>query len=556
MNINTTVTPLGDLLNDGKTYAVPIFQRSYTWEKSEVLEFFTDLLNICQHSEKDADYFMGSMVFTTHEDRKKTKILDGQQRFATFLIFLAALRDVLKKIEVKGTKERIEELNRMIFRRDPVDLLVNTKLELNREDRVFFEELVTRSIVSQPKYVSHKLLRSAYNSLRIRVSEELNKNTNKEQFIEMLLDAFLHRLIIIKIDVDSDVNAHTIFETLNDRGLDLSVSDLVKNYIFSLGSCSGEDLDLLVQIWKELVDQVGDHNVTTFLRHFWISCYELVRKDELYKSLKTKITAKNVRSILQKLSSEASVYANFITPTHEFWGNAEVESLLEDLNVLKVQQVYVLLLGLYNAIGNDISTFGKMIKVLKNFSFRYNTVCRLNPNELERVYSDLSIRVRKGNTSKEQVIERIRALSPSKATFLDSFKPFETKNSKLARHILITINDHLLEQANKLDKETRARKINLEHIIPKKPDKEWKQFFENNNIDPETLTHKIGNMTILLDEYNRKLANKFFDKKKEMYKKSSLPINKEIKQYREFGEEQVNKRQRKLATIAEELWRV
>lgn len=555
MNINTTVITVGDLLNDARTYAVPIFQRSFAWEKSEIDEFMDDLLNLCQRSEKNIDYFMGSMVFTPHEEsKKKTKILDGQQRFATFLLFLAALRDVLWKNQLKVINERIEELNRLIFRRDPVSLSENTKIELNRDDKVFFEELVTRGIMSQPKYESHKLLKEAYNSIKNCLSKKLSTENN--EFIEVLLDAFLNRLKIIKIDVDSDINAHIIFETLNDRGLDLSVADLVKNYVFSLGSYSGQELELLVQIWKEIVDQVGDHNVTTFLRHFWISYYDLVRKDNLYKALKAKVTARNVRNMLTKMSNEAAVYSNFITPTHEFWQDSVLESKLEDLNILKVQQVYVLLLGLYNSIGTNTKKFKKMVVVLNNFSFRYNTICRLNPNELERVYSELSILIRKKKISEVEVIERLRTLAPSRTSFLDSFYEYNTKNSKLARHILKSINDYMLEKENKLDVEAKTKRINLEHIIPKKPDKEWNVFFKNRNVDPGTLIHKIGNMTILLDEYNRKLANNFFDKKKLMYKKSSLPLNKELKRYREFGEIEVNKRQKKMAKIAEDLWRM
>jgi len=555
MNINTVVTTVGDLLNDQMRYKVPIFQRSFAWEKTEVAEFTEDLFNMCGYHKRETDYFLGSMVFTPHEDDRKTKILDGQQRFATFLLFLAALRDVLLESGGKEeTKVRIDELNRMIFRRDPITLMENVKLELNREDKVFFEEIVMHGVVPEPKYVSHKRLRGAYNSLKSAIACKLDKK--KEKFIQMLLDAFLRKFKIIKIEVDSDINAHIIFETLNDRGLDLSVGDLVKNYIFALGSDRGRDLGLLVERWQELVDQVGDHNVTTFLRHFWISRYELVRKDGLYKALKDKVKVQNVKSVLGELSREAAVYANLITPTHEFWGDPELESQLEELNVLKVQQVYVLLLGLHNKMGSDKRAFRRMVKVLTNFSFRYSTICGLNPNELERVYSRLSLDVRKKAVSKEEVIKELRRRAPSKTTFLEAFRDFETKSSKLARHILTAISDYLLKRAGQEERETRAKRINLEHIIPKKLNKKWREFFQDRNVDAEKVIHKIGNMTILLEEYNRAIANKFFDKKREMYKKSTLPINQELKKYQEFGKAQVDERQTKFGKIAEALWSV
>lgn len=555
MKISTTVINVGDFLKDGKIYSVPIFQRSYSWDKQELAAFYDDLIHLYENPDSNQDYFIGSMVFTPHEDKSKIYILDGQQRFATFLIFLAALRDVLHDTNIIARKEWITEFNSIIFKTNTVTLEKNPKLELNRDDRLFFEEAVVRGVFQNPKYKSHKLIKSAYKFFKNQISTGIDKA--KDKYVRGILAALLDSFVMIKIDVDSDINAHIIFETLNDRGLDLSVADLVKNYLFSLASSSGHDLEVLIQIWKEIVDQVGDHNVTTFLRHYWISSFAMVRKDDLYKEIKSKIEANNVIKTMQELAKEATVYSNLINPTHEFWADNDIESALEDLRILRAQQVYTLLLAFYKNFHRKPNEFKKLLQLITNFTFRYNTICSLNPNDLEFLYSKLSIRVRKTNIKTSKIIDQLLASCPTRETFIGSFLKFETKNSKLARYILANINDNLLEKEGKYEQQTkRGTKVNIEHVIPKKPDQEWSNFFRGQNIDPETLTHKIGNMTILLDEYNRKIANKFFDKKQVMYKNSSLPINKYLKSCKEFSETQVKKRQKDFAEISEKLWNI
>lgn len=552
MNISTTALKVGDLLRDNRIYVVPLFQRSYAWESEQITDFWMDLIDTAKQNE---DYFIGSMVFTPHEERNKVKILDGQQRLATFLLFLAALRDVLKHAAVEGSADWIDDIDRIIYTRDVPTRSKNPKLELNKEDKTFFEKITIEGNIPDIRYKSHKCLTYAYVFFKEKINKEVEKNAGR--FVEDILDALLNRFILIKIEVDNDVNAHMIFETLNDRGLELTVADLVKNYIFSVSG--SKYVEEVVQMWKEMVDQVEDRNVTRFLRHFWLSHYRLVKKEEIYKELKSKVNSSNVKKFMEMVSNEAIVYANLRNPSHEFWGDNDIEKLLKELNILKVEQVYVLLLSLYNVFYHkrkEVRLFKKLLQLLINFTFRYNTVCSLNPNELERLYSNLAIKLRKNEIEERDIKREIEKLSPSEETFLDSFRALEVKNGKLAKYILLKINNHLLIKRGEKEVTTNIDKTNLEHIIPKKPDKEWKEFFKKNQIDFETLVHRLGNMTILLKEFNRKIANKFFDKKKAMYQKSKLPLNESLVTFNKFGEEEIERRQEEMGRIANEIWSI
>lgn len=544
---------IGELLKDGKIYVIPVFQRSFAWDDQQVLDFWEDIIAV--YEGKTDGHFLGSMVFTEHEGGgNKIKILDGQQRLATILLFLAALRDTLElKPTLENAMKRIEAINRILYVTDEVTLLESPKLILNKEDRIFFEKIIVKGTIPKVKYSSHKLIKKAYETLMRKIKERVEKEG--EHFVQGILDVIMNKLLVIRIQVDSDINAHIIFETLNDRGLDLSVADLVKNYLFSI---AGEYLDIAIERWKEIVDNVGDHNVSKFLRHFWISNFELIRKEDLYKKLKSSVNPSNVRSFLEDLSRESLIYLNLRVPSHEFWGNASIENLLEELSILKVEQAYVLLLAAYQRYyPGQKEKFHTLLRNIINFTFRFFTICGLNPSEMERLYSELAIKIRNNEIDIENIIDKLKSRAPGDEFFEKHFKEKEIKNSKLAKYILIKINNYLLKKMGKRELAVDIRRVNLEHIIPKNPDKEWLEFFREKGIENwREMIHRLGNMTILLKEYNRKIANKFFTKKRKMYEKSALPLNEKLKTYDEFGPTQIEERADEMFKIAKVIWKL
>jgi uncharacterized protein with ParB-like and HNH nuclease domain len=550
MGITAIHAKIEDLLRSRIIYSVPIFQRSYSWGDKEINDFLEDLESV--YKNKDEEYFFGSMVFAPHEEENKIKILDGQQRLATIMLFLAAMRDVLKSSPKDENIKRAVAINELIYSTDPVTLSKKIKIELNMEDRSFFEAIITQGIVPEAKYSSHRLIQKAYKRFQEYIREKIQ---NDEKFAENALDIILSKFIVIKIEVESDVNAHSIFETLNDRGLELSIADLLKNYIFSL---SGPYLSEVIYKWREMIDNIGDHTVSKFLRHYWCSTKELVRKEEVYKKVKNSIkTAEEARNFMNQLNEEGLVYSNMVNPTHEFWVDKEVEDLLNELNILGAEQALIILLAIYKRFfKQEKENFKKLLRSIVNFTFRYSTICNLNPNEMEKLYSGAALKLRNNEWGFEEIIKKLKEYNPDDKIFCERFLEKDIKNTKLAKYILVKLNNYLLMKRGGKEITTNINRVNLEHIIPKRPDKEWEKFLKENNIELEKWVHKLGNMTILLKEYNRKISNKFFTRKKEMYLKSALPINQELKVYEKFGPNEIIERQKKMAEIAKEIWKV
>jgi len=550
MGITAIHARIEDLLRSRIIYSVPIFQRSYSWGDKEINDFLEDLESV--YKNKDEEYFFGSMVFAPHEEKNKIKILDGQQRLATIMLFLAAMRDVLRSSPKDEDIKRAVAINELIYSTDPVTLSKKIKIELNMEDRSFFDAIITQGIVPEAKYNSHRLIQKAYKRFQEYIREKIQ---NDEKFAENALDIILSKFIVIKIEVESDVNAHSIFETLNDRGLELSIADLLKNYIFSL---SGPYLSEVIYKWREMIDNIGDHTVSKFLRHYWCSTKELVRKEEVYKKVKNSIkTAEEARNFMNQLNEEGLVYSNMVNPNHEFWVDKEVEDLLNELNILGAEQALIILLAIYKRFfKEEKENFKKLLRSIVNFTFRYSTICDLNPNEMEKLYSEAAVKLRNNEWGFEEIIKKLKEYNPDDKIFCERFLEKDIKNTKLAKYILVKLNNYLLMKRGGKEITTNINRVNLEHIIPKRPDKEWEKFLKENNIELEKWVHKLGNMTILLKEYNRKISNKFFTRKKEMYLKSALPINQELKVYEKFGPNEIIERQKKMAEIAKEIWKV
>jgi len=552
MNVDATDMSFGELLKDNNIYVIPEFQRSYAWKNDEIEEFWNDLYGI--YINEEDIYFIGSMVFTPYGDKDpRLKILDGQQRFATIMLFLSALRENLRLENYSRKNDWINSIDAVLTSTDIPSCAKSPKLELNRYDKSFFEKIIIKGIVGKPEYESHVNIQNCFYKFKDKVKMAITEEG--EKFVEGCLESIFKKFIIIKIEVDTDINAHILFETLNDRGLELCVADLTKNYIFSI---SGQKLEDSRRLWEEIVSNVGDKNITKFLRHYWMSTKGPVMKEKLYKNIRKEITSTNVAEHMEKISKSSYVYSNIVSPTHEFWGDNEIEALLEELKILKVDLVHSLILSIYDIYYvENKSKFKELLRLLINFSFRYNTICVLPGNELERLYTSLSLGLRKNQKNWEDIIKELKKISPDQALFLNCFSNFSLYNGNLARYVLKRICKSQLDERGQKELTIDSMNVNWEHIIPKKPNAEWLKFFKEREFDNYLdYINKIGNQTLLLEEYNSKISNYFFDKKQDMYKKSVLPINEYLKTIKQFSREEVETRQSEFGKIADKIWGV
>ena len=194
---------------------------------------------------------------------------------------------------------------------------------------------------------SNKLIANAYIYFKNNIESLIEKGKNIEQFVAEVTRSMDNNLSVIQIKVKDDYDAYLLFETLNDRGLDLSVSDLLKNYLFSK---SENQLQNVQENWEEMVSSLGQHEVKSFLRHYWLSTEGIVREKDLYRAIAGKYTAKrSVLNFSKQLRDSAAFYGALSDVDSGWWDafdpavKRKIKSHIEQLNLFNVSQCYPLL---------------------------------------------------------------------------------------------------------------------------------------------------------------------------------------------------------------------
>ncbi len=566
MNFNTTNATFRQILGNGLTYRVPPFQRDYSWTEDEWDDLWQDLLGLFDEDGEDAHY-MGYLVLQT-ANNKNFDIIDGQQRITTVSILILAGLSHLQELSVAGidaesNRRRKEQLqNSYIGYVDPVTLVTRAKLELNRHNNRFYRTYLAPLEVMPQRGLnaSEHQLRKAFLWFRERLRGRMGTETDSGQRLAQFVDTLVDKLFFTSITVTDELNAFKVFETLNARGVRLSATDLLKNYLFSILSSSDtheEELRSLEDRWERIVGLLSSESFPEFLRVFWNSRNKLVRKSDLFKTIRRNVrTRDEAFQLLRDLDRCAEIYAALRDPEDSGWTTGESAALTQ-LSMFNVRQPLAMLLACYLrfSVANR-EGFSRILRAVAVISFRYNVICSLQTHEQERLYSEIAWKVSGGSIADfRQVLDALRELDPDDRQFRAAFTEKElrttsSRNKKVVRYILFEIEKQRSGQA--LDFE--SAKYSIEHILPEKPSEEWAHV-EDAKLD--RLVYRLGNMTILETTRNRELGNAGYSQKRAAYEQSDIAItNKIALHYDSWDEQKIEVRQGKLADIAAGIWKL
>ncbi len=200
-------------------------------------------------------------------------------------------------------------------------------------------------------------------------------------------------------------------------------------------------------------------------------------------------------------------------------------------------------------------TVEKVLRMLTVISFRYTVVSALSTGNLEKVYSDCAIAIRKNKARKpKEVFHELRSAYVDDGRFAADFARKRFTNAAVARYVLAELNDALESTSGEKTTE-QAGKITLEHVLPKNPGKDWGGAVPTGE-EVESWTDRIGNLTLLEKGKNRGLANAGFSVKQQVYAKSSLSINRSLAQLGGWTTKEIEKRSDELANVAKSVWRL
>ncbi len=245
------------LMGNGLRYEVPKFQRDYSWEAEQWDDLWQDIQALLAN--ENNEHYMGYLVLQTSNNRE-FQIIDGQQRLTTIsIIILATLKCINNLIEIgidpENNLKRKESLqNSYIGYIDPVTLISNNKLKLNRNSDDYYKQylVLLKDLPLRNINTSEKHMRECFFWYYEKIIKEFKTGESLAAFIDSIVD----KLFFTVIEVTDQLNAFKVFETLNARGVQLSSSDLLKNYLFSVVDESQphiSEIEELENIWSKIV---------------------------------------------------------------------------------------------------------------------------------------------------------------------------------------------------------------------------------------------------------------------------------------------------------------
>ncbi len=555
---NTSTPTLGEVFANGKSYIVPRYQRDYSWEEEQWDELWSDIVSADSNK---VDHYMGSIVLQDTGDRKRFTIIDGQQRLVTLSLLAIAVVRYLSDLIAAGidaakNSERVRlTRERFLSARDAASLLEVARLKLNRNnDPLYTGTLVQLNVPVAPRRLgaSDKLLWEALRFFSEKLKSKFGEKSDGEKVSALLNTSVADRLVFIQIVVDDELGAYTVFETLNARGTRLTVTDLLKNYLFSQFRLSETDLDQIELQWGRIVGLTEMREFPTFLRYHWISRYEMIRQQELFRAIKRKVLdGQQSLALLTDLEDTAYLFFALQRPSDELWaGNRGLRRRVRELSLFGVTQCYPLLFAAFSKMKPE-ANFEDVLRICSVLSFRYVVVGKLNTQPMERAYGRAALKVFSGAiTTPKQVFEEIGELYVPDENFKAQFANLivETKGKKdLVRYVLFEIENHIAGTNHSFDDNPAT----VEHIFPESPTDQWREHYP----DGEQNVYRLGNYTLLEERKNRDCGNKTFAEKKAIYATSQFELARRITAD-EWNSVALTARQNFLANQAVTAWKL
>jgi hypothetical protein len=524
-------------------------------QKTQVNEFWDDLI-ASFHGQRS--YFLGTVVLSNDGEQGRKLVIDGQQRIATTSILLAAVRDELRGRGAVEDADSIE--NEYVGAYDRRARARRARLILNSDDRDYYDGAILNGNESSPTNSSQTLIARAFEFLSAKIqgfAEEAG-TAWREKLDELVnyLDADVQ---VVAIDVATQADAFLIFETLNDRGADLTVADLLKNYLFSQAEARLDEVrDSWIRTLTNLdLDRVGNQRFTTFARHLMSSKDGRTRERELYARIRRSVTGpQQAVTFAQELKDASRLYYALITIDSDYWSDyseatRQAASVLVEL---KVEQCRPLLLAALSEFSKpEVERF---LPTMVSWLIRGLASGNLGAGSAETAFCEAARAIRQGKVATTEAVLQVKRLSdliPTDATFETDFAIWRVTRGALARYLLRALE---MKQRGEAEPElvvnSNPDQVNLEHILPQSAkDADWPQFSPE---ERRLWVNRIGNMCLLQKGPNGRIGNKPWVLKAPVLGASDLQLTSRLGSIADWTKEEIAMSQSYLARLALDTW--
>lgn len=551
-----------DLFVGADYYVIPRFQRPYSWDAANLDDFWRDVVY-----DNSVGYFIGPMVVWRDQDSPVRRLVDGQQRITTIAIMFAVLRD---KFEVLGETNLAAGVHRYL-----------EKADRNNEQRFTLQTEVDSKFLSQailktppeknikPSTEEEEALSKALDAIRRRIADEVALRQDPISWLRELRDRLLG-LHVIWVEHGNEDDAYVIFETLNSRGKDLEVVDLLKNLILNrLRGTSNSAADTARTTWDAMRNELEANDTrrridpNRYILHWWLSQEDYVAERKLFPAIKKTVkTQPLAKAQLTSLAKDAPLYRAILEPSSRSWAMEEdsARRSLDALSIFGIVQPAPLLLSLLRARESSprlkVAQLKKTLQTIERFHFQHTIVSQLRSSGgVSEMYAKAArelFHAGEDQQRRSQVLAEIRnklfERKPERDQFILSFEERffftneHSRDSKLVRYVL----EAFLRQAQP---STSTEYLTIEHILPQKQLKVGVEF---------EIVASIGNLLLVSNTLNAKLDDKEFVAKKRILASEGVGYDiGGVLDQDDWGQEPISRRARLLAERAyDEVWQL
>ena len=481
------------IFSDSYRFEIPDYQRPYAWTTEQTGELLDDLLHAMEHVENVSDaspYFLGSIVTIKNGLQPHAQIVDGQQRITTLTILLCVLR------ELASSESDRNDTHNYIYApgRESAGIQGHYRLTVRDRDRIFFQNniqhmgrlrsLLERSPANLPDSQKRVLENARY------LHDSLAKRDEK---LRKILTQFLaQRCYLVVVSASDQNSAYRIFSVLNDRGLDLSPTDILKSDI--IGALPENISSQHTEIWEKIEEDLGRDRFSDLFAHIRTISMKRRQRGTLQQEYQDHVLKAVDRTdfIVKELEPYAEAYATVTGASYaSAGGSGEINKHLRYLNRLDNFDWIPPAMSFYRRNQNP-EAFLHFIRDLERLAYAM-LIVRATANRRTSRYADI-LRAIDQEEGFDGVAPHLQLSSKEMSDVLSALDGPIYARSQVRRRLLLRLDSLLADQGARYDHAT----ITVEHVLPRNPERnsQWLKDFPDEE-EREEWTEKLANLVLL-----------------------------------------------------------
>lgn len=564
--IKAAELPMVGIFNNNYRFEIPDYQRPYSWTTEQVGELLDDLMYAVGQSNdltNASPYFLGSVVIIKSDTTPKAEIIDGQQRITTLTIMLCVLRELAG--EFGGAID--------IYIRAPDEPFAGIKgdfrLTVRERDDKFFQDniqkvgVMSNFLENPPANLPDSRQRMLENAGHLW--KELSKLDKASR--DALTSFIIQHCYLVLVSTSDQASAYRIFSVLNDRGLDLSPTDILKAQI--IGGIEGESTASYTKIWEDEEDDLGRDGFRDLFTHIrMIHLKNKMRRalqDEFWEGvLQVKngeqLESAEAKSFIDKiLKPYSDMYEEISTSSFQRQADSDNEKINRCLRYLNQLDNFDWIPPVLEFFIRNENSPGALVQFIRDIErLAYGMfIRRANINERINRYADI-LRVTQNGEELFENESILQLRTEEKAAILQALEGNVYSQLRVRRILLLRLNSLLTEGGVTPEYPI----ITIEHVLPQNPHKcsQWVEWFPDDQIR-ELWTHRLANLVLLSRRRNSAANNREFNDKKVTYflakdGVSPFSLTTQVVAEEKWTPKVLERRQKKLIELLKKEWRL